>query len=307
MRNLKELRGDDKPVRAFISYSHKDDRFRVELETHLKLLQRERLLDVWTDRRIPPGSEWNGQIDNNLRDSDLILLLVSPDFVASDYCYDREMSAALERHEVGLARVIPIIVRDVDWHSAPFGKLQALPSDGKVIGRGNKSARDRMWRQVAEEIRRLLTSERPPRPKPPEPAPLAYRILPPRADTERWKSEILWVDSRHQDRMFERQDFAKLGVTFALAQFTKEALDFLASDRFSAIISNVNRPDEPRAGYALLNTLRNRGDHTPFFFYAVGGDRPEYRQEALDNHAQGSTGDRRTLLQMVMPVLSAIR
>jgi TIR domain len=157
---LEERRQDGKPVSAFISYSHKDDRLRAELETHLKLLQRQRLLDVWTDRRIAPGSEWGGEIDENLQASELVLFLVSPDFVASDYCYDREMLTALQRHESGLARVIPIIVRDVDWHSAPFGKLQALPKDGRAIGRGNKSARDTMWRQVAEEIRRLITSDR---------------------------------------------------------------------------------------------------------------------------------------------------
>ena len=66
----------------------------------------------------------------------MILLLVSADFMGSDYCYDIEMTRALERHEANEARVIPIIVREVAWHSAPFGKLQALPADGKVVDRG---------------------------------------------------------------------------------------------------------------------------------------------------------------------------
>jgi internalin A len=74
-----------------------------------------------------------GKIDNNLEEADIILLLVSADFIASDYCYDIEMKRALERHESGEARVIPIIVRDVSWQSAPFGKLQALPINGKAV------------------------------------------------------------------------------------------------------------------------------------------------------------------------------
>jgi internalin A len=89
-------------VRAFISYSHKDDRLRAELETHLKLLQRQKVLDVWSDHRILPGTEWRGAINENLEKADLILFLVSPDFIASDYCYDIEMRRAMERHEVRL-------------------------------------------------------------------------------------------------------------------------------------------------------------------------------------------------------------
>jgi hypothetical protein len=88
----------------------------------------------WHDRKITAGSEWKGQIDQHLNTAGVILLLVSADFVNSDYCYDIEMKRALERHDKGEARVIPVILRPVgSWQDALFGKLQALPKDGKPV------------------------------------------------------------------------------------------------------------------------------------------------------------------------------
>ena len=158
-RAAPDIRPSVKPaLLAFVSYSHKDDRLRAELETHLKLLARTGSLDLWTDRRITTGTEWKGHIDENLERADLILLLVSADFMNSDYCYDVELRRALERHEAGEARVVPIIVRKVAWHSAPFGKLQALPANGKVVdrGTGGRSARDAAWTAVAEGLEKAL-------------------------------------------------------------------------------------------------------------------------------------------------------
>jgi len=147
----------DGKLQVFVSYSHKDDRLRAELETHLKLLQRIGALQLWTDRRISAGTEWKGQIDENLEHADLILLLISADFMNSDYCWDIEMTRALERHEAGEARVVPIIVREVDWRSAPFAKLQALPTDGKAVDRGSgRAARDRLWSQIARGLEGVL-------------------------------------------------------------------------------------------------------------------------------------------------------
>lgn len=101
--------------------------------------------------KISAGTEWKDQIDARLDSADLILLLVSPDFLASDYCYDVELQRALERHIAGEARVIPIIVRPVDWHEAPFAKLQALPRDGKPIS--TWARRDEAYKDVVTGIR----------------------------------------------------------------------------------------------------------------------------------------------------------
>ena len=142
------------PVHVFYSYSHRDEGFRNELDTHLKLLERQGLIQSWNDRRISAGDEWKGQVDENLERADIILLLVSPDFFASNYCYDIEMERALARHHAGEARLIPVIVRDVHWHSAPFGVLQPLPKDGKAVN--TWPCKDTAWRNVAEGIEEVV-------------------------------------------------------------------------------------------------------------------------------------------------------
>jgi len=146
------------PVRLFISYSHKDENLRLELQTHLKLLQRQGIIDAWDDRRIAAGEEWKEKIDENLERADIILLLISADFMASDYCYEKEMTRALERHENGEARVIPVIVRDCNWRIAPFAKLQALPKEGKAFKKWPD--KDSAWRNVAEGIERVVEEMR---------------------------------------------------------------------------------------------------------------------------------------------------
>jgi internalin A len=140
------------PLRLFYSHSHKDEDLRNQLETHLKLMQRAGVITAWHDRLIGAGEEWKDEIDKNLERADLILLLVSSDFIASDYCYDKEMTQALQWHDVGKTRVIPVIVRDVNWSKAPFAKLQALPKDGKAVTLWPD--RDCAWRNVAEGIER---------------------------------------------------------------------------------------------------------------------------------------------------------
>jgi hypothetical protein len=106
-------------IEVFISYSHKDELLWNELEKHLSILKRQKLILTWFDRKIGAGEEWKGQIDEHLDSAQVILLLISADFLASDYCYDIEMIHAMERHESGEARVIPIILRPVDWAGAP--------------------------------------------------------------------------------------------------------------------------------------------------------------------------------------------
>lgn len=138
-----------KPV-VFFSYSHKDEELRNELEKHLIMLKRKGIIETWHDRVILAGSELTNEIDKNLQNADIILLLVSIDFLASDYCYDIEMKKALEMHANNEATVIPVILRNCDWHSAPFGKLMAVPIDGKGIV--TWSDRDSAFLNVAKSI-----------------------------------------------------------------------------------------------------------------------------------------------------------
>jgi internalin A len=148
---LAEMR--EEPVRVFISYSHKDERFRLKLEPHLKLIQRQGLIATWHDRLIKPGTEWKDLIDANLEQAKIVLLLVSADFMDSDYCWEIEMRRALERHEKSEARVIPVIIRDCDWDSASFAKLQALPDKGKSVDKWKN--KDSAWRSVADGIKKV--------------------------------------------------------------------------------------------------------------------------------------------------------
>jgi len=117
----------------FFSYSHKDEALRNELETHLALLKRQGVISSWHDRRITAGSDIDKKISTELESSQIILLLVSAYFLDSDYCYEKEMTRAIEKHSEGSAVVIPVILHPCDWQSSPFGKLRATPTDGKAV------------------------------------------------------------------------------------------------------------------------------------------------------------------------------
>ncbi|MFL6215109.1 MAG: toll/interleukin-1 receptor domain-containing protein [Blastocatellia bacterium] len=120
-------------IEIFYSYSHRDERLRKQLEDHLSVLQRRGLIAGWHDRDIDAGTEWKTQIDSHLQTAQIILLLISGSFLASDYCYGLEMTTAMERHERREARVIPVILRPCMWQDAPFARLQVLPRDGKPV------------------------------------------------------------------------------------------------------------------------------------------------------------------------------
>jgi tetratricopeptide (TPR) repeat protein len=142
------------PVEVFCCYSHADKLWLRKLETHLSLLQRQGLISLWHDRLIPPGTDWAHTIDTHLETASVILLLVSADFLASDYCYGIEMKRALERHAANEARVVPILVRPVDWTNAPFAHLQALPTDAKPIA--SWQSKERALVDVTSGIRRTI-------------------------------------------------------------------------------------------------------------------------------------------------------
>lgn len=103
---------------------HKDEECKDKLVKHLSILKRQGVIGDWHDRKIGAGNEWAGAIDEHLECTEIILLLVSDDFLASDYCWDIELKRGMARHEARTARVIPVILRNVDWAGAPFGKLQ---------------------------------------------------------------------------------------------------------------------------------------------------------------------------------------
>jgi hypothetical protein len=144
-------------MRLMCSYSHKDAVLLDELQTHLAPLKREGLISTWFDGEIPAGSDWSNEIKLEMERADIILLLVSAPFIASEYCYGVEMREALARHEKGTARVIPIVVRPVDWGKAPFAKLKALPRDGRAVTQWENQ--DEAWVDVVKGIRRAIDDD----------------------------------------------------------------------------------------------------------------------------------------------------
>lgn len=142
----------------FFSYCHKDEALRDQLESHLALLKIQGLISAWHDRRIIAGDNVDNSISSQLESADIVLLLVSADFINSDYCYSREMTRALERDAAGEARVIPVILRHCDWHSAPFGSLLAAPKDGKPVM--SWPDRDEAFTDVARQVRAAVSQVR---------------------------------------------------------------------------------------------------------------------------------------------------
>lgn len=143
-------------VDIFVCYAHKDRKSLEKLETHLKPMQYYGLIKVWQDRDISAGTEWEPEIMKKLEMAQIILLLVSPEFMASEYCYGVEMKRALEKHDREEAYVIPIILRPCLWRISPLSKLQALPRNGKpIIGPGWHN-QDEAFSDVAEGIIELL-------------------------------------------------------------------------------------------------------------------------------------------------------
>ena len=140
--------------KVFISYAHKDEEYKDELKTHLIVLQRLGKIEIWDDRAIDAGDEWRPEIMKALESADIILMLISSSFIASDFCYVTELGRALERHEAKTARVIPVIIRSCEWTKLPFGKLQAVPKNGKAISESSNP--DAAYTFIAQQISRVV-------------------------------------------------------------------------------------------------------------------------------------------------------
>ena len=152
-----------RPVRLFLSYADRDRELLDQLQTHLSLLRRQKLVEPWDERPLLASQPYQGEIDPNLERADIVLLLVTPSFLSSSYCYEGELMRAMELHEQGLVRVIPILCRPADLTGAAFSKLQGLPSGGKAITMWHNA--DEAWLNVVQGLRQVVQvmKERPER------------------------------------------------------------------------------------------------------------------------------------------------
>jgi len=142
--------------KVFISYSHTDEKYMVQLRNHITMLEKEGLIEEWNDRKLIAGQDWDKEISENLASSTVIIMLISSDFLGSKYCFDIEMTRAMELHESRNAIVIPVIVRSCDWARAPFAKIQALPKNALPIKKWLDE--DDGWLNVAQGLRKTLLS-----------------------------------------------------------------------------------------------------------------------------------------------------
>jgi TIR domain len=153
------------PIELFYSYAHQDERLRKRLEIHLSALRQQGVITEWYDRKIIAGSDWKQSIDAHLMAAKIILLLISPDFLDSDYCYGVEVQKALARHAKGEACVIPVMLCPVDWEGAPFAHIQCVPSPDRPVT--TWANRDEAFREVAKAIRKAIEQLRPQQPSSP--------------------------------------------------------------------------------------------------------------------------------------------
>lgn len=147
---------DNIPVSVFTSYAHKDEDLREELDVHLAMIKRQPAVKIWNDRAIIGGQEWDESIKKELESADIILLLVSPRFLASRYIYDVEIKTALERHEKRDAIVVPIILKSCDWTVTEFAKLQALPRNAEPINKWDDM--DEAFYNVATGLKQVIAA-----------------------------------------------------------------------------------------------------------------------------------------------------
>ena len=124
-------------IKVFISYAHEDQELHNKLKAHLRPLERSGQITIWQDQEIGAGENWEEEINTRLNEADLILFLVSASFMVSEYCWDKEVQKALERHRARTARVVPVILKPVNWQDTPFGQLQALPKEAKPVTQWN--------------------------------------------------------------------------------------------------------------------------------------------------------------------------
>ena len=267
-------------MRAFISYSHKDEAALERLHTHLAPLRRQGLIEAWFDREILAGGEIDATVAEELESCELFLLLVSPDFLASDYCYEREMQQALERHEAGEARVVPIIIEPCDWATSPLRQLKALPRDGKPVSDWTNA--NHAYLDIVQELRRIVAADEA------APAP-ATEIVTPTAATASRSAARRYRVQRDFDEI-DRSEF-------------REAAFATIRDYFQRAIAEIDTIEDLRGrfvsysptsfGCMIVNRALGRGTayitvHSRGDSLGLGDIYFSFRENAPSNTANGS-------------------
>ena len=265
-------------MKIFVSYSHRDEGTLERLKAHLSPLRRDRRIETWYDREIRAGGEIDGAIAAELEACDIVFLLISPDFLNSVYCMDTEMTRAMERHEDGTARVIPIIVEDCYWKSSPFKKLKALPKDGKPIS--NWTNENTAFLNIVEEVARVLDDmDRAPVSVQPEPGGATR----PEAQPRKYRVQRHFDDIDRSD--FRDKAFDEIRRYFQEAAAELDALEELrgrftarSEKKFSCTVVNRSRM---QGGTAHITVRCSTGGH------GFGDISYVFAEDSADNTSNG--------------------
>ena len=268
-------------IEIFYSYSHRDERLRGNLDKHLSSLMRQGLITAWYDRNINAGTEWKHEIDTHLNTAQIILLLVSPDFIASDYCYSIEMTRALERYDAKEAHVIPIILRPTDWKDTPLGKLQALPTDGKPITSRSWHSRDEAFFDVEIGIKKVVKELTKPKERDTEIGKI--RPVNEKFGNKTVKAHILFVDDEVDKKINSlRAFFTNMGYSTDLAVNGREALAHVQQHQPDIIVLDLAMP--VMEGFEVVRRLRMEGNNVPIIILTAHPD-SNYLDEAYETGA----------------------
>ncbi|MCC5643657.1 tetratricopeptide repeat protein [Nostoc sp. CHAB 5824] len=225
-----------KSIEVFISYHQKDEELRQELETHLAALRRENIITSWNNRKIVAGQEIKGEIDEHLNQAGLILLLISPDFMDSDYHWTVEVTRALEQNATEKARVIPVLLRYADWETPPINELSPLPSNRKPIKSWND--RDEAFLEVVKGIREAVQLV------------ANSNSSPAKQTTQELEERQYQVTSliNEADRLHEAKKFEKAAVQYKAA-LSLDPNSVLAHNKLGNALSDQGKLEEAIAAY----------------------------------------------------------
>jgi tetratricopeptide (TPR) repeat protein len=235
-------------IKIFCCYARKDKEFLNKLKIHLRPLQRHGLIHLQSDGDINAGDVWEEKIHHYLQSAQIILLLISPDFINSDYCYDIEMQRALERHHRGDAKVIPIILRPVHWQSTPLGKLQALPTDAKPVTDPSWRNQDQALFNIAEGIRHVVEAS--------TETTLPAALTLPQKSKETWANEgfALYNSKRYEEALAAYDQAIHLDPNFAIA-YTGKGFVLDKLKRYEEALAAFNQTTrlDPYDVFAYIN------------------------------------------------------
>ncbi|HEY0426312.1 MAG TPA: toll/interleukin-1 receptor domain-containing protein [Pyrinomonadaceae bacterium] len=253
--------------RVFYSYSHKDAELRDRLGTYLKPLVQQNKISEWHDRKIEPGADWNKEIADGLDTAQMILFLVSADFLASDYCFSVEVDKAMSRLKRGEVKIVPILLKPCLWEESRFSELQIIPRDAKAIS--SWTSMDDALLDVAREISKL-TKESPPEAAEPSSEPSAAHKFDASLDLVRRQV-------RSYARLYERtrQRMRSSHERTSRMEDIFEKMRELASASYPLLneLAESPSPGDRLAAVAILQVFASE-ESLPFLVKQIGSEKP---------------------------------